>query len=577
MKLKCLLVGAFAAVLALAAAGVVSFAEQPSEEIAGTAEPAERDEPADEFVPKLPELDITEPSVTVSTDCVEGCTSVIFAIPAEKVELFKEQYSRDEKTGINMQAEFNHIDWAWFHLWDPESYGFEAFEYDCSADGVYNTWCDYTENGDLVAVLFGESDFPFSGGVRASKSCRIRFYIMQRGTVIDGSLDWKAASLTDEGVIDVSLLDFGKISKRNFTGEEIKPAVTVKNGDERLTAGEDYTLSYNNNTDIGKAEVTVTGKGKYIGTKTLSFKIVPGKTALSAKPGESTDKWQYVTLNWESSAGADGYQIYYSENGGKYRKLVTVSGDRISRGVRFTHGSEVKFKIRPYAKVVQEYSRKTYYGAWSNEVCLGEEQRELPVYILENYGKEYVQVTIVPEKIYWNESEDFKPVVGEPLEVLIPAVMLDTVKSADSVILHFGAYNSLPYQKEYRFTRKSGSSDTPAYDNFLAGNSWEADYLFTIKNGVLTEIKATDEMREYFSDFDTVSAIMLDYDPDEFGYGLTVDEIDRFLDNTRRHRLETEKEAEMVREEYGDNFNVDCDYVSYSYFLEGTEMRARLA
>ncbi len=577
MKLKCLLTGAFAAVLALAAAGAVSFAEQPLEEIAATAAAADTAEPADEFVPKLPELDFTEPSVTVSTDCVEGCTSVIFAIPAEKVELFKEQYSKDEKTGINMQAEFNFIDWAWFHLWEPESYAFEAAEYDCTADGVYNTWCDYTENGDLVAVLYGENDFPFSEGVRASKSCKIRFFIMQRGDVIDGSLDWKAASLTDEGVIDVPLLKFGKISKRNYTGKAIEPAVTVKNGDERLTAGEDYTVSYNNNTDIGRAEVTVTGKGKYTGTKKLSFKIVPGKTELSATPGKSTDKWQYVTLGWDKSAGADGYQIYYSENGGKYRRLVTVSADRLSRGVRFTHGSVVKLKIRPYAKIVTEYSRKTYYGAWSNEVCLGEEQGELPAYILENYGQEYVQVTIVPEKIYWNESEGFKPAVGEPLDILIPSVMLDTVKSADSVILHFGAYNSLPCQKEYRFTRKSGSSETPVYDNFLAGDSWEADYLFTVKNGVLTEIKATDEMRDYFSYFDTVSSIMLDYDPGEFGYGLTVDEIDSFLENTRLHRLETEKEAEKAREEYGDNYNVDCDYVSYAYFLEGTEMRARLA
>lgn len=47
---------------------------------------------------------------------------------------------------------------------------------------------------------------------------------------------------------------------------------------------------------------------------------------------------------------ADGYQIYYSENGDKFKKLTTVSGKQ-KRTVKYTIGDTEKFKIRPYKKV----------------------------------------------------------------------------------------------------------------------------------------------------------------------------------------------------------------------------------
>jgi len=61
-----------------------------------------------------------------------------------------------------------------------------------------------------------------------------------------------------------------------FTGEAIEPAVTVKIGETQLTAGEDYTLVYENNIRPGIASVTVTGvadKG-YTGSVTIHFTIL---------------------------------------------------------------------------------------------------------------------------------------------------------------------------------------------------------------------------------------------------------------------------------------------------------------
>lgn len=60
-----------------------------------------------------------------------------------------------------------------------------------------------------------------------------------------------------------------------YDGKAKTPAVTVKNGSTALKSGTDYTVAYKNNTQVGTGTVTVTGKGNYAGTKSLSFSIYP--------------------------------------------------------------------------------------------------------------------------------------------------------------------------------------------------------------------------------------------------------------------------------------------------------------
>ena len=59
-----------------------------------------------------------------------------------------------------------------------------------------------------------------------------------------------------------------------YTGEEVKPTVTVKKGNDTLTEDTDYTVAYSNNIETGKATVTVTGIGDYTGKTTKTFKIL---------------------------------------------------------------------------------------------------------------------------------------------------------------------------------------------------------------------------------------------------------------------------------------------------------------
>lgn len=70
------------------------------------------------------------------------------------------------------------------------------------------------------------------------------------------------------------------LSKTTFayTGNGIKPKVTVKDGSNVLKLNTDYVLRYVNNINVGTASVIVAGRGSYNGTVTLNYKITSQKT-----------------------------------------------------------------------------------------------------------------------------------------------------------------------------------------------------------------------------------------------------------------------------------------------------------
>ena len=65
-----------------------------------------------------------------------------------------------------------------------------------------------------------------------------------------------------------------------YTGNEIKPDITIKKGETSLTLGEDYNITYGNNTDVAGSNaenapyVKITGKGNYTGEITKNFTLL---------------------------------------------------------------------------------------------------------------------------------------------------------------------------------------------------------------------------------------------------------------------------------------------------------------
>lgn len=58
-----------------------------------------------------------------------------------------------------------------------------------------------------------------------------------------------------------------------YDGMPKRPTATVTQGNVTLILDTDYTISYNNNIEVGTATVTITGKGNYAGTQTVTFEI----------------------------------------------------------------------------------------------------------------------------------------------------------------------------------------------------------------------------------------------------------------------------------------------------------------
>ena len=64
------------------------------------------------------------------------------------------------------------------------------------------------------------------------------------------------------------------ITDQTYTGNAIKPAITVTDSEKTLTA-DDYTVTYESNTNAGTATVKITGKGNYTDEVSKTFTINP--------------------------------------------------------------------------------------------------------------------------------------------------------------------------------------------------------------------------------------------------------------------------------------------------------------
>ncbi len=158
---------------------------------------------------------------------------------------------------------------------------------------------------------------------------------------------------------NIKSLKYSKISNKAYSGKTLKPKITIKNGKKVLKNGKDYTLSYKNNKNTGKATITIKGKGNYTGTKKINFYIVPKKVLISSvKPGK-----KQFTVKYKKVTGASGYQIAYSTSKSKGFKYITVNAKTASKVIKKLKSKKNYFiKVRAYKTV----GKKKYYGSYSN-------------------------------------------------------------------------------------------------------------------------------------------------------------------------------------------------------------------
>ena len=78
---------------------------------------------------------------------------------------------------------------------------------------------------------------------------------------------------TITNAVPASSLTVNKIADYNYTGQEIRPTVIVTYQKTVLQPGLEYTVSYEDNKEIGTASVVIKGNGRFAGVKRVNFKI----------------------------------------------------------------------------------------------------------------------------------------------------------------------------------------------------------------------------------------------------------------------------------------------------------------
>ena len=158
------------------------------------------------------------------------------------------------------------------------------------------------------------------------------------------------------------------IASQPYTGSAIEPTVTVKDGRKTLTAGTDYTVTYKDNTNVGTATATVTGKGNYTGSVEAKFNITA--KALTASMVHDIAAQTYTgspivpkltVKDGETALSKDtDYTVKYKNNlnAGTAKVIVTGKGN-YSDSVSKTFTIEPK-SITPVVTVSGDY---TYTGS----------------------------------------------------------------------------------------------------------------------------------------------------------------------------------------------------------------------
>ena len=142
------------------------------------------------------------------------------------------------------------------------------------------------------------------------------------------------------------------LKMQTYTGKEIKPKITVKDGTtgKKLKAGKQYTLSYENNVNAGTGMIVIHGVGAYSGEKHVLFTIQPQNIAKKVRAKVVGKRFLYtgaeltppVSLVYNKRTLAEGsdYHLSYANNIAKGNAQITITGTG-----NYTGTKVIKFKI----------------------------------------------------------------------------------------------------------------------------------------------------------------------------------------------------------------------------------------
>ncbi len=136
-----------------------------------------------------------------------------------------------------------------------------------------------------------------------------------------------------------------------YNGKVRTPSVIVKDSKGKtLVKGTDYKVTIPSGRKLpGIYKYTITFMGKYSGTKTLTFKILPA--TVNASKMTAVSATSAIRLTWPKVAGATGYKVYqYNASQKKYVQIATVT-DATYKRTNLTPGATYYFKVKAYKRL----------------------------------------------------------------------------------------------------------------------------------------------------------------------------------------------------------------------------------
>ena len=162
------------------------------------------------------------------------------------------------------------------------------------------------------------------------------------------------------------------LSKTSYTydGTAKTPSVIVELDGKRLSVDKDYTVSYSSNVKVGTAKVTITGKGGYTGSRTVSFtidKAADSRPVASIACKKILYKVAYGAKPFKISASSNSRMSFTSSNlkvavVGKDTGKVTVKGTGVATITIKAGGASKKVTVKVSPKKQAVKSAKAVKG-----------------------------------------------------------------------------------------------------------------------------------------------------------------------------------------------------------------------
>lgn len=205
----------------------------------------------------LTELTIPEGVTTIGEDAFKGCTNLTNVSIPESVTSIGADAFKGTKCflGITHKETNNSVTISDI---PDQTYTGAAIEPEITV----------LDKGTALALTLGtDYTIRYIGNIESGNATVIITGIGDYEGMEIKSFDIKRKALVASNVFD--------ILAQSFTGSPLKPSVTVKDGDKVLELKTDYTVSYTNNTNVGTATATISGKGNYSGKVEKTFTIKP--------------------------------------------------------------------------------------------------------------------------------------------------------------------------------------------------------------------------------------------------------------------------------------------------------------